>query len=393
MNNNKKHKVLILSGDFGDGHKQAARAILETSQLYRPDVEATVVDFMEWTHPHLHSVGRYCYIQWVKTFPSVYGYLFQKTRDDNTFSNLFKKVKLFALGKMVKLLEEVQPTVVVSTFPIAAAAMSLLKENGLTDIPTVTVITDHTDHSYWIHPYTDQYLVGSEHVRQALIARHIPASRILASGIPIRPQFCQTFDRSTLREKFGLKQSLPTVLIMGGGLGMISKTFIRLLQTDSRLEPMQFIIVCGRNEKLKEKLESELKPGKHRFLVTGFVDHVHELMALSDLIITKPGGLTTSEAVALDLPMLLYKPLPGQEQDNSAYLLSAGVAILAEDEPDLFGKLIKVFQNPQILSTMKSRTKQIQTRSATFQALRTIVRTQNASPVHRRVGRAIYAEA
>ncbi|WP_238177919.1 MGDG synthase family glycosyltransferase [Paenibacillus contaminans] len=393
MNMTKKHKVLILSGDLGDGHKQAARAILETSQLYRPDVDATIVDFMEWTHPHLHSLGRFCYIQWVKNFPSVYGYLFQKTRGDNSFSHLFKKIKLFALHRMVQLLEEVQPTVVVSTFPSAAAAMSILKSQGLTDVPTVTVITDHTDHSYWIHPYTDQYLVGSEHVRNALIARHVPASRISATGIPIRPQFSQTFDRDELRSKHGLKRSRPVVLIMGGGLGMISRTFIRLLQSDPRLEPMQFIIVCGRNDKLREKLTNELKDGKHRFIVTGFVDHVHELMALSDLIITKPGGLTTSEAIALDLPMLLYKPLPGQEQDNAAFLVSAGVALQAFDEPDLFEKLTRVFQNPQILTTIKSRTKQIQTKTATFQALRTIVKTKTVVPVPRSVGRAVYAEA
>lgn len=392
-NEPQQQKILILTGDLGDGHKQAARALFEAAGLYQPDVPVEVVDFMEWTHPRLHNFNKYCYLQWVKTFPSLYGYLFQKTRDDNSFSHLFKKVRLFGLSRMLKLLMEVRPTVVVSTFPSAAAAMSILKMNGLTDVPTVTVITDHTDHSYWIHQGTDRYIVGSEHVRKALHRFHVPGDRITVTGIPVRPQFIQTYDRNTLRVRHGIDTMLPTVMVMGGGYGMISKQFVTLLQSETLLNRMQFIIVCGHNTKLKQQLEEDLVGCKHMIRLTGYVDYIHELMAVSDLLITKPGGLTTAEALSLELPMLLYKPLPGQEQDNVDYLLNAGVALLAESETELADLLILVFQNQHILHKIKTRARINQKKTAAIRAVNEILLTTSMPEQGCELPHAAYAEA
>ncbi|MBP1995868.1 MGDG synthase family glycosyltransferase [Paenibacillus eucommiae] len=390
----KRQKILLLSGALGDGHKQAARAILEASKLYRPEVEVEEIDFMEWTHPHLHSVGKYCYTQWMKKFPSVYGYLFQKTRDDNSLSNLFKKMKSFSLSRMLKLLQEVQPTVVVSTFPSAAAAMSILKAHGLTEVPTVTVITDHTDHSYWIHPYTDQYIVGSEPVRQALLRRSITDAQISVTGIPIRLSYNQSFDCNRLRDRYSLDRSLPTVLVMGGGLGMIDKEFIALLKSEELPASVQFIIVCGRNLKLQQQLAEELRYVRHHILITGFVDHVHEFMALSDLIITKPGGLTTSEALALELPMLLFKPLPGQEKDNAAYLVKIGAALEAASVGELKDMLTAVLADSNLLRAMKQKASKFTLKSSSLSALHTILEAKYQSvPVWEDSLQTVYAEA
>ncbi|MNI15332.1 Processive diacylglycerol beta-glucosyltransferase [compost metagenome] len=376
MNPNKKQKILLLSGALGDGHKQAARAILEASQLYRPDVEVEIIDFMEWTHPHLHSVGKFCYLQWVKNFPSVYGYLFQKTRMDNSLSHLFKRLRSYSLDRMMKLLEEVQPTVIVSTFPPAASAMSILKSRGLTFLPTVTVITDHTDHSYWIHPCTDQYIVGSEYVRQALLRLHVSDSQIAVTGIPVRLPYSQTFERDTLRKKHKLETAMPTVLVMGGGLGMIGKDFISILKSDELSQSIQFIIVCGHNAKLRLQLLDELKYSKHQIHVVGYIDHVHEYMACSDVVVTKPGGLTTSEALALELPMILFRPLPGQEQDNAAYLVKLGAALEARDASELRGQLMQVFHHRILLNQMKNNAMKSKMKTATLHALHMILQTK-----------------
>ncbi|MDB5055180.1 MAG: hypothetical protein JWM44_3230 [Bacilli bacterium] len=378
MNESKKQKVLILSGDFGDGHKQAARALREASLQFHPDVEVEIVDFMEWTHPHLHSTGKLFYLQLIKNFPVFYGYLFQITRYDSAMSYIFKKIRSFSLNRMVKLIEEVKPDVIVSTFPSAAAAMSILKAKGLTSIPTVTIVTDHTDHSYWLHPYTDQYLVGSRHVSKLLQYQDIPESQIVVTGIPIRSHFCQEYNRTHLKKLHDLSEELPTVMVMGGGLGMIGKEFIDLLHSDELPNPLQFVIVCGHNRKLKQRLTNELKHSKHRIKLTGYIDHVHELMAVSDLIVTKPGGLTISEALALELPMLLYKPLPGQEQDNAAFLLKAGAALQAKNEEELLTHLKNVFQNQNILNTIKRKAKSFQMKSATADALIAILQTESS---------------
>ena len=146
---------------------------------------------------------------------------------------------------MLKLLQEVQPTVVVSTFPFAAGVMSKLKGCGLTHIPSVTIITDYTDHSYWIHPYTDQYIVGSSLVRHALNRQGIADSKIADTGIPIKSKFFEHHSRKDLSVKYGLDFDLPTIMVMGGGHGMIRDGLSTFRELDSLPHPIQLIIVCG----------------------------------------------------------------------------------------------------------------------------------------------------
>lgn len=388
-------KLLILSGDLGDGHKQAANALQEAARQHCPGMEVEIVDFMEWAHPKLHHVGRYCYTQWVTKFPSMYGYLFRKTRGDNPVSSLFKKIKLYTFERLAKLIREIEPTIIVSTFPPAAAGISLFKAQGLTDLPTVTVITDHTDHSYWLHPNTNLYIVGSEHVKQALVRQQIEESRIAVTGIPILPRFDVPFDKKALREKYGLDPEAPVVLMMGGGLGMIAKECSSLLLKGDMLESVQWIVVCGHNDKLKQQLEADLADVRSRVMLTGYVTNVPEFMALSDLLITKPGGLTTSEAVALELPMLLYKPLPGQEQDNCEFLMRSGVAMKADDETELRSELERSLNEPELLASLRKQAGKLKHKDSALQALTAILETETRSTFRptEKIARALYARA
>ncbi|MCC3372251.1 glycosyltransferase [Cohnella sp. REN36] len=394
MKNVGNQKILILSGSLGDGHKQAASALAEAALAGGPDVQVEVVDYMEWTHPHLHSVGKFLYEQWMKKFPSLYGYLFRKTRGDNSFSDLIKGLRSYSLKRMVELLRDVQPTVVASTFPPAAAAMSMLKTQGLTELPTVTVITDHTDHNFWIHPHTDRYIVASEPVRKALLRKRIPHTKIEVTGIPIGLRYGESLDRERLRERHGLDRSLPTVLVMGGGLGMIDKAFVEDLKSLQFPAGVQFIVVCGRNRKLEQELAEMSDRAGNRVLVTGYIDYVHELMALSDLIVTKPGGLSTSEALALELPMLLYKPLPGQEKDNSDYLVGTGAAIEAGNEAELMERMVRILENPSLLGAMKSRAAMFKPEAPALNALQAILGTRTVTiPLREEYFQSAYAEA
>jgi processive 1,2-diacylglycerol beta-glucosyltransferase len=349
----KHNKILILSGTLGDGHMQAAKAIVEASQLYKPGVAVKVIDFMEWIHPRMHVIERYCFKQWLKHFPSLYGYLFQKTRADNKISQLLKQFRSHTLRRLSMLLQEEKPSVIVSTFPPAAAAVSLLKQKGLTGLPTVTVITDHTDHSYWIHPQTDMYLVGSERVRQALQKKGIPGGNIVVTGIPVRPSYSKTLDKTQLREKFGISPSSFVVLVAGGGWGMIDKAFVDLLQPKQFPANVTFVIICGRNEKLLGSLQEAL-PEREHVILQGYTEEMYEWMALADVLLTKPGGLTTSEALALRLPMLLFEPKLGQERDNADYLIGIGAAKecgMSELRDELYG----LVYNRQRLHEMSER--------------------------------------
>lgn len=386
------HKILILSGDLGDGHIQAAGALAEAARQYGPEAQTVLINFSAVTHPKLHPVGRYFYTKWVTRFPLVYGYLFQKTRGENLMSQLFRKTKFYTLSRLEKLIQEVGPTVIVTTFPPAAAGISMLKENGLSGVPTVTVITDHTDHSYWLHPYTDRYIVSSERVRDALIRHGIQESQIAVTGIPIRPQFGLPLDRMKLRDKLALDRNRPVVLLMGGGLGMIAKESSSLLLSGEIAVDAQFVLICGRNRKLRESLAKELAGSKHSITITGYVDNVHEWMAAADLLITKPGGLTTSEAIASGLPMLLYKPLPGQETDNSAFLVEAGVAVEAGDEKELAALLNTLLVSPEQLAGLRRKAASCRREHAAHEALLSILETDAASRP-RKLRDALYARA
>jgi len=368
-----KEKVLILTGNYGDGHIQVAQALNDAIQMRYPSLEPVIFDFMEWVHPYSNQFSRFIYLQGVKKFPSIYGYIYQKTRKVNKLSNVMKTILSTGVGRMLSLIEEVQPTVVVSTFPLAAAVMSKLKSLGLTDIPSVTTITDHTDHSCWVYPFTDQYIVGSNIVHDSLITLGVEENQIAQTGIPIRQQFSQSYQREGIFEKFGLDSHIPTILVMGGGCGMIGDGNSTIQEIDALPNPIQLIIVCGHNEKLRIQLQEKLKDSKHRILLTGYIDYVHELMAISDLMITKPGGVTTFEAIAMELPMLLYKPIPGQEQDNAKFLVRSGVAVQAETDQDLVHHLSGLLNNSELLQQMRENSKQFHPKESAFASVEVIM--------------------
>jgi processive 1,2-diacylglycerol beta-glucosyltransferase len=366
-----REKILILSGDFGEGHQQAALAIKQAIQKKYPQMETKLIDFMKWAHPYTHSISRFLFLQTVKKAPFVYGYLFQKTKDHNSFiSEAFNHL---SLRKMQQLMEQIAPSVVVCTFPLAAAAMSLLKKYGLTAVPMITVITDHTDHSYWIHPCTNHYIVGSEQVQQALRSRGISDHQITVTGIPVKTEFSETYSRGLLRKKHGLDPNIFTALVMGGGLGIMGAGGLDMQTLENLPDPIQIVILCGHNEKLKEQLSQQLNHSKHQIIVKGYVDHVYEFMAAADLLITKPGGLTTSEAIAMELPMLLCKPLPGQERDNANFLVQQQLAVFSEEESNLKSELLELIQNPLALKKMRQNAAQFHTKEAAYKAIDVIM--------------------
>jgi processive 1,2-diacylglycerol beta-glucosyltransferase len=377
MNYREKDKILILSATFGEGHKQVANAISEAVDFSLPDVEPVILDIMHWLHPYLYPVSNYFYKKVIKRFPQVYSYLYRKTRESSPFSDKLNALFSLGMGSMLEILERINPKVVVSTYPFAAGIMSKLKEQGLINVPIVTIITDYTDHSYWIHPYTDQYVVGSEEVKDRLISLGVERYKIKCTGIPIRQKFIQTQSREILALQYGLNSNTFTVLVMGGGEGFIGKGLSTFHAFESLSTPIQFIIICGRNKKLQKKLEEELRNSKHKVLLMGFCENVNELMALSDLMISKPGGVTTSEALAMELPLLIYNPLPGQEEDNADYLVKSGLAILAENELDLIDKIHHMIHDSIPLLSMKLRTKLYQTKTSSFDALDVIIRTSD----------------
>lgn len=325
----KLERVLILSASYGEGHQQAALAIRDALLEVDRDMDVRIMDYLRTVHPVLNSVARYCYLKSVRFAPALYGLFYRGTSRIAPSSLLQRRLNHLGFEDLLEFLAEYNPDIVVSTFPTPAGVMSLLKERRLTSIRSATIITDHAIHSQWIHAGTDHYFVGSEHVRIGLIRRGVPENRISITGIPIRPAFLATRNRAEIRARLGLEDDLSTLLVMGGAYGVLSdieQICAELFQSRTRV---QIIVVCGRNDKLREAIEDLSKSARNPVWVFGFTREVHELMAVSDLVITKAGGLTISEALAMELPMILYRPIPGQEVQNAVFLVKSRVAVLA----------------------------------------------------------------
>jgi processive 1,2-diacylglycerol beta-glucosyltransferase len=231
----------------------------------------------------------------------------------------------------------------------------------------VTVVTDYVVHAQWIHPGTDLYLVGSENVREGLVERGVPRHKISVTGIPIRANTGLLGQREALKEKWGLKPGIPTVLVMTGAQGMMRRPWPLFHTIASR--PVQGFFLCGKDRALM----SRLKLWAHRypeFRIMPFVRIVPELMCVSDVLISKAGGLTTSEALAMELPMIIFHPIPGQEFANRDYLTGSGAAMTADSLRQLGRALDRLCAAPEKLDEMRSSIRQIRRPDAAQHAAR-----------------------
>jgi len=227
-----------------------------------------------------------------------------------------------------------QPDVVIAThfFPVEVAAA--LKRTGCLRSKIVCVITDWLPHAFWLCPGIDRYAVATEATRQALLRRGIPATQVVVTGIPIGQRFTTTLERTVAAKRLGIDPQRFTILIGSGGFGIGPvETIVRAL--GSMGEPHQMLVVAGRNEPLRRSVEALRARVRHPMMVYGFVHNMDECMAASDLLISKAGGLTCAEAMAMGLPMIIVDPIPGQEARNSALLTREGAAIQVERAADV----------------------------------------------------------
>lgn len=359
MANSSVTKLLFLTGDYGEGHKQAANALKEASDLYNHDIESVILDVTTLQSSNLDILTKHVFNTGVKKFPSLYHYFYQKTKEPNRMSQLLKDFTERGIDKLYEKIQDIQPRVLISTFPAAAGMVSRLKQKELINIPSITVITDHSVHCSWIHPETDLYIVGSEPVKEELMRQGIPNHKVAITGIPIHPKFAEPYHHLWLKDKHHVKKDLPTILIMGGGLGLFKGVFPLLKELETLPDVIQIIVVCGHNEQLKDKLMKFGYHSKHNIVVFGYVNFIDELMAISDIMISKPGGLTISEAIAMELPMIIYKTIGGQEQDNADFLISTQLALFAKDNKEVVNQIRKALTHTSILQEMYLQAKKL----------------------------------
>jgi processive 1,2-diacylglycerol beta-glucosyltransferase len=351
-------RVLIPTVTAGAGHLQAAAALEEAWRSARPDDEVRRVDVLDYVPRWYRKIYVKGYVKLIEHAPELYALMFKKTDNPTRIKELTKfrrRSSGVMAARFVKELMAFQPEVFISPhyFPLEILGGVLNRRRYRAKLsPHVTcVVTDFEAHALWMEPCVDLYCVASEATKARLVARGASRESVIVTGIPIAAKFSARLDADMVRRQFSFQSDVPTLLVLGGGFGMGPVQEI-LAELNKIERSLQVIVVCGRNEKLRKQLAGQTH--RHPTQILGFANNMQELMAASDLILTKPGGLTTSEALALGKPLLILHPIPGQEAANSDFLLEQGAAAKINCLEDLPYKLTHVLESRKLMQMSRA---------------------------------------
>ena len=353
-------KVLILSVTAGYGHHAAARAV--SDQLLARGAEVKNIDVYQVLSPAVKQTIDKGYRLTARRTPALYRKVYGLAEHphsgwiDTSGINMIQLFNKLNAAKFQRVLRDFPADLLLCTHVFAAQLVNEMKKRGVLTIPALGIVTDYTLHPYWEDvPCLDWIVTASELLNLAAVKRGLNPSRLLPLGIPIQAKFSQTLNRKEAAALLRLDPKLPTVLIMGGSLGYADSRKITLQLAHSP-QPLQILAVCGRNQKQYSqlmKLKAQLK-GSCTLYPYGFTDYVDIMMSAADCLITKPGGLTVTEALAKKLPMLLVNPLPGHEERNAEFLVNNGVAVRITRTFPVDEALHSLFLNPQRLDMMRA---------------------------------------
>lgn len=355
----KKPNILILHATAGAGHTRAAQAI--AAALATSGGVCRVVDTLECTSALFRRLYVKSYIDLVQKAPELWGYLYDRTdvvREQDSRRRrarlAFNKLNARAFKALIK---AARPDVIVCTHFLPLELLSDLKGRGKLDVPVHGVITDVSPHALWSYPHIDHYHVATVTAARELSRKGIPAARIHVTGIPVAPEFSACTLAAMARARLGLPD-IPTALLLSGGFGVGPMKQMLASFADSRTN-ISLVLVAGKNAALEKECRAVAAKLAVPVKVHGFVTNMHELMDAADVIVTKPGGLTTSEILAKGKPMVLIAPIPGQEQRNCEYLLEQGAAVRLYDVADAAFYLEDLLANPVRIARMASAARAI----------------------------------
>ncbi len=331
-----RKKIILVYSTAGLGHKKAALALESVIKTHGDRAEVKAVDIMEYASSFYRFIYLDLYVFLMKKARWLWAFMFYVS-DNVLFDIMARKIRgrldYSGVRSLEDLLREEKADAVVATHFLVTSIALILKSRGVQS-KLFAVVTDYGPHAYWVSRGVDKYFVGCEWTRSELIRKGVPGERIVVTGIPTTGEFHEEHDTTALKKHYGVDPDRKTVFIMSGGFGVgpVGKMLKAMKDTSSRI---QVIAVCGHNEKLYSELEDISGSLNYPVKLFGFTDKVAELMAISDLMITKAGGISVTEAMDSELPMVLYGSIPGQETWNEKMLLEAGAAELAKSINDI----------------------------------------------------------
>jgi processive 1,2-diacylglycerol beta-glucosyltransferase len=373
---NRKPRVLLLSVSAGAGHVRAAEA-LRVAAVDSFDAEALHLDVMDYVSTAFRALYTDFYIKLVEHHPTMWAMLYRimdRTPPSAPLSRVRRAIERLNTLNLRKAISKFAPDAVICTHFLPAELMMRERSRGRVTSPVYVQITDFDLHGMWIVPDMAGYFAANEEVAFRARARGIDAARIRVTGIPIMPAFAAPPSRTQAAAEKGLDPKRTTILLMGGGAGLggLDDVAARLLALDA---DFQLIALAGRNKEMLGRLEALARDRPQRLLAQGFTNQVERLMAASDLVITKPGGLTTSECLALGLPMIVHAPIPGQEERNCDYLLEQGAALKAIDASALEYRVRDLVAHPERIAAMSEKSHALGHPHAARDVLRAVLDT------------------
>lgn len=366
-------KVLIMSASTGGGHNRAAKAMkdeIEKKCIDGEHITCEIIDSLKLINTTMDKIISSGYEKSAKYTPKAWGGVY-KMSDANIVSKHEYKGNLFntlLASKLKKLLKERKPDLIIGTHPFPMIALSTLKKkypyrnafNSFFVPPLISVLTDYTAHSTYIQDEIDYYIAGDEYVKEVLISEGVDGDKIKPYGIPVEKSFLEHREKSVVLEELGLAPDKFTVLLMGGsfGAGNIKYTLKELLEID---RDFQIIVITGRNETLKEKLEKSLEKYTidKNISILGFTQDMNDILSAVDIIVSKPGGLTTTECLLKELPMIIPYYIPGQEEENMDFLSNCGAALRTSKKFTISVLLKVLIDNPMRMELLKNNIKSV----------------------------------
>ena len=356
-------KILIFYASYGGGHLKAAESIQEYIKNNYLDYDTELIDCMKYVNKPIEKITTTAYKEMAKKMPWAWGKIYEDSQSGPLAHISSRSNEIFAI-KLLKLLREKNPDIIISTHPFGSQMCSYLKRKGKINSKIATILTDFAPHDQWLvgYEFTDYYFVANENMKEYLINKNIPTEKIFVTGIPISSKFLNSFDRNKILNEFNLSSNKKIVLFFGGGkFGLGQSKTIKVFDSLVKNFDVQVIAVSGKNPQMEEEFKKIVDENnkQNNVIILDYTDKVPELMAISDLVVTKPGGLTTSESLASNLPMIIINPIPGQEEENAKILENNNVGIWIRDIDDSKKVFEKVLLDDNYLNKMKENTKKI----------------------------------
>ena len=352
-------KILIFYASYGGGHLSAARSIKEYIDTnYAEEAETRFVDSMEYVNKAINAVIKKSYAEMAKNAQWVWKQIYDKAEEGplSTIAHTANKVMSIKLNKLV---QEFNPDLIIATDPWSSQMCSVVKKQGKISCKLATVLTDYEPHAQWLanHEQTDYFFVAHDGMKPLLLKYGVPKSKIFVTGIPLSNRFLLNYDKEKVLSEFGLETNKTTILFFAGGeYGFGKDKIYNILKSIiSHFPDMQVIAVAGRNVKMREHFEDLVSETRsHKTVkILEYTNKVPELMSVSDLVITKPGGLTTTESIASGLPIVVINPMPGQEEANAQFVEDKHLGIWIRKKDNIEEKMRSILNSPETIKDMK----------------------------------------